>query len=126
MVNALFRDIPTRDTVLGWLKLIQIYDFHDSHTFTETSFPFEDFNRILIEAEPYYFPCKATLYLHRPMTMKRVMTILRQLVKPHGYTFLTHERLSNGQKYNEYYLIPESGTCEIEPPVIEFAPLTFN
>lgn len=120
---TLFREIPSHETVLDWLSLIQIAGFDDSHTFTERSFPFDAFNRILVEAEPYYYPCKAKVYLHRDMTMKRAMTVLRQLVKPFGYTFLTHERLSAGKKYNEYYLTPEVPIARSEPKT--FAPLTF-
>ena len=121
--HTLFREVPSRDTVIEWLNLIQITGFDDSHTFTERSFPFEAFNRILMEAEPYYYPCKARIYLHRDITMKRAMTVLRQLVKPHGYTFFTHERLSAGKKYNEYYLSPDMPVLQTE--VHTFAPLTF-
>jgi hypothetical protein len=101
-----FREIPDKEQVAEWLKRIQILNFSDFHTFTERTFPFDAFNEILLEVEPYYFPCKARTYLHRDLTMKRVMTVLRQLVRPHGYTFLTHERLINGQKCYEYYLSP--------------------
>lgn len=121
--HTLFREVPSRETVIEWLNLIQITGFDDSHTFTERSFPFDAFNRILVEAEPYYYPCKARIYLHRDMTIKRVMTVLRQLVKPFGHTFLTHERLSAGKKYNEYYLSPEAPLTGGEPRT--FAPLTF-
>jgi hypothetical protein len=104
---ALMRNMPPQEQVEEWLRRIHIDGFSDSHTFTEHTFPFEAFNEVLLEAEPYYYPCKAKLYLHCPMTMKRAMTVLRQLVRPHGYTFMTHERLLSGRKFNEYYLIPE-------------------
>lgn len=121
--HTLFREVPPREIVVEWLNLIQINGFDDSHTFTERSFPFDAFNCILMQAEPYYYPCKARIYLHRDMTMKRAMTVLRQLVKPFGYTFLTHERLSAGKKYNEYYLSSEAPVIQGEPRA--FAPLTF-
>ena len=101
-----FRSVPDKEIVANWLARLHILNFSDFHTFTERSFPFEAFNGILLEVETYYFPCKARTYLYRDMTMKRVMTVLRQLVRPHGHTFLTHERLINGQKCYEYYLAP--------------------
>jgi hypothetical protein len=112
------REIPSADLVVDWLRRIHIEGFSDSHTFNEHTFPFDEFGGILLEAEPYYYPCKARNYLHGPITMKRAMTVLRQLVRPHGYTFMTHERLQTGRKFNEYYLIPEI----VQP----LAPLTVN
>ena len=118
-----FRSIPDKEQVVEWLQRIQIHDFTDFHTFTERTFPFEDFNGILLELEEYYYPCKARTYLHRDMNMKRAMTVLRQLVRPHGYTFLTHERLINGQKCYEYYLAPD-GEVKLSP--LKVIPLDFN
>jgi hypothetical protein len=118
-----FREIPVKAVILEWLQRIQIRDFSDFHTFTERSFPFEAFNSVLLEVEPYYFPCKARLYLHRDMTMKRVLTVLRQIVRPFGYTFMTHERLINGQKCYEYYLSPM--TCTLPSP-LKVKQLDFN
>jgi hypothetical protein len=116
--DSLFREVPDKDQVIAWLKEIKIDGLTDSHTFTEATFPFDAFNQVLLEAEPFYFPCKARTYLHRSMNMKRAMTVLRQLVRPHGYTFMTHERLQTGQKYNEYYLMPEVS--------FPLAPITVN
>ncbi len=109
--NSVFRSVPTKETTLEWLHRIQINDFDDAHAITETAFNFDEFNAILLELEPYYYPCKAAIYLHRPLTMKRALTILRQLVKPHGYTFLTRERLIAGNKVTEYWLAPEIVDC---------------
>ena len=118
MTESLFSEVPSTEQVEEWLCRIQIMGFSDSHAFNEHTFPFEEFGSILLELEPYYFPCKSSIYLHRSMTMKRAMTVLRQLVRPHGYTFMTHERLLSGHKYNEYYLISEV--------MLPFAPLTVN
>lgn len=118
-----FRSIPDKDQVIEWLQRIQIKDFADFHTFTERTFPFENFNGILLELEPYYYPCKARAYLHRDMNMKRAMTVLRQIVRPYGYTFLTHERLINGQKCYEYYLTHMS-EAQLSP--LKVVPLDFN
>jgi hypothetical protein len=108
MKDSVFREIPSREQVLEWLQRLQITDFNDSHAITEKTFLFEEFNSVLLELEPYYYPCKAQIYLHRNINMKRAMTVLRQLVKVHGYTFFTRERLIAGEKINEYFLGLES------------------
>ena len=108
MKDSVFREIPPESSVLEWLAKLQIHGFRDTHSLTEKSFLFDGFNEILLEIEPYYYPCKAKIYLHREINMKRAITVLRQIVKPFGYTFLTHERLVAGEKYNEYYLGPET------------------
>lgn len=112
------REIPSYEQVIEWLNRIHINGFNDSHAFNEHTFPFEEFGRILLEIEPYYYPCKALNYLYGPMTIKRTVTVLRQLVRPYGYTLMTHERLLSGHKFNEYYLISEIAQT--------LAPLTVN
>ena len=99
-----FRWRPERELVVEWLQRLKICDFEDAHIITEAAFDFEAFNTILLELEPYYYPCKARIYLHRDMTMKRAMTVLRQIVKPHGYTFYSRERLIANIKVVEYWL----------------------
>lgn len=118
-----FREIPTKEQIIEWLQRVQIRDFSDFHTFTEQTFSFDNFNSILLELDAYYYPCKARIYLHRSMNMKRAMTVLRQLVRPQGYTFLTHERLINGQKCYEYYLAP-MGEASLSP--LKVTPIDFN
>jgi hypothetical protein len=120
-MGSVFRICPPKEQVLEWLQRLKIADFDDSHIVTESAFDYDEFNGILLELEPYYYPCKA-IYLHRDMNMKRALTVLRQMVKPYGYTFNTRERLIAGNKINEYWLTPESAegnrilnpsTCQI-------------
>lgn len=99
---------PGREVVIEWLQRLKINDFDDAHIITEAAFDFDAFGSILLEVEPYYYPCKARIYLHRDMTMKRAITVLRQIVKPFGYTFYTRERLVASVKVNEYWLGAET------------------
>jgi hypothetical protein len=104
-ISDIFREIPSKTEVEEWLALIQIHGLSDSHSITEETFSWDSFNQILLKAEPYYFPCKAKKFLHKQdMEMKNAITVLRQIVKPHGYTFRTHERVAHGKKYYEYFL----------------------
>ncbi len=106
-MGSVLREIPTREKVEEWLLLLKINGLNDNHTFTEESFSWSGFDQLLLECEPFYYPCKAAKFLHGPMTMNRVMTILRQIVRPFGYTFRTRERLAHRRKYNEYFLTPD-------------------
>ncbi len=106
MGDNIFREVPSRESVLEWLRALQIEGFQDSHPFNEFTFPREPFSRLLLEIQPYYYPCKAKLYLERNMTMPRIITILRQLLRPFNYTVRTHERFIHNKKSYEYYISP--------------------
>jgi hypothetical protein len=113
MGDNIFRETPSRDQVLEWLTSLQFNGFQDSHPFTEFTFAREPFSRLLLEIETYYFPCKARTYLHRDMTMPRIITVLRQLLRPYNYTIRTHERFIHNKKCYEYYISPLES---IQPP----------
>ncbi len=106
MSDTIFREVPTRDQTLEWLSHLQFSGFQDSHPFNEFTFPREPFSRVLLELEPYYYPCKARIYLHREMIMPRIITILRQILRPFNYTVRTHERFIHNKKSYEYYISP--------------------
>jgi hypothetical protein len=114
MANV-FRIIPDEDQAIEWLRRVNIHGWSDSHVFTEASFPWPVFEAILLELETYYFPCKAQKYLYREMNMNAAITVLRQLVRPFGYTFRTHERFAHGRKYSEYYLAMERMSALVVP-----------
>lgn len=111
--DYLFSEIPPLNVVQEWLETLKIFK---GHVFTEESFDWDVFNRILLEAEPYYYPCKARKYLYREHKMTTALTVLRQLVKPHGLTFRTHERLAHRKKFYEYFLGPDLTTLPDKPP----------
>ena len=115
-ISDIFREIPSKTEVEEWLALIQIHGLSDSHSITEEAFSWEGFNQILLKAEPYYFPCKAKKFLYKhDMEMKNAITVLRQIVRPHGFTFRTHERVAHRKKYYEYFLIPEFANLQSKP-----------
>ena len=110
--DYLFSEIPRAETVNEWLERLKI---RQGHVFGEEGFDWSVFEQILLEIEPYYYPCKAKIYLHREHKMTTVLTVLRQLVKPHGLTFHTHERLVHRKKYYEYYLVPDLAALPDRP-----------
>ena len=124
MSSDIFREIPPKTEVEEWLTLIKIYGFSDCHTITEEAFPWTAFDQLLLKAEPYYFPCKAKKFIHKSdMQIKNAITVLRQIVRPYGYTFRTHERVAHGKKYYEYFLTPDL-TCLPSKPLTNI--LTFD
>lgn len=115
MGDNIFREVPTREQMLEWLSDLQLSGFEDSHPFNEFTFPREPFSRVLLEIEPYYYPCKARAYLYREMTMPRIVTVLRQILRPFNYTIRTHERFIHNKKSYEYYISPLEA-LHIKPP----------
>lgn len=115
MGDNIFREVPTREHVLEWLSVLQLSGFEDSHPFNEFTFPREPFSRVLLEIEPYYYPCKARTYLYREMTMPRIITVLRQILRPFNYTVRTHERFIHNKKSYEYYICPLESINSTKP-----------
>ncbi len=116
MADNIFREIPSRDRVLEWLAALQFSGLQDSHPFNEFTLSREAFSRVVLEIEPYYFPCKARIYLHREMTMPRIITVLRQILRPFNYTVRTHERFIHNKKSYEYYISPLESMQPPPPP----------
>jgi hypothetical protein len=110
--DYLFSEIPSITLVNGWLERLKI---RQGHVFSEEGFDWTVFNQILLEIEPYYYPCKSKKYLYREHTMTSVLTVLRQLVKPHGLMFRTHERFVHRKKNYEYYLVPDLAALPDKP-----------
>lgn len=42
--------------------------------------------------EPYYYPCKASLYINKPQTPDTLLVILRQLLRLEGYKLCATEK----------------------------------
>lgn len=57
------------------------------------------------ELEKYYLPCKGRTYLN-DLNEKNVVTILRQCIKPKGYTVNSREKYLKGDKFIIYNLCP--------------------
>ena len=57
------------------------------------------------ELEQFYLPCKGRTYLN-DLNEKNVVTILRQCIKPKGYTVNSREKYLKGDKFIIYSLCP--------------------
>ena len=58
------------------------------------------------ELEDFYLPCKAKIYLEG-MDEKRAITVLKQILRLHGYFLLSREKNFNNKKIIFYQLINE-------------------
>ena len=58
--------------------------------------------------EPYYLPCKARRFFYngKEFTTGSVITVLRHIVRPHGYDLFAQERAIHGVKHTLYQLKP--------------------
>lgn len=75
-------------------KIFSKYDIIQNNTISKI-------NEIVPELETYYLPCKAKLYLSN-ITEKRAITILKQVLRLHGYYLFSKEKNYNGAKTTFY------------------------
>ena len=112
--NQLFRTNLTHETALSVIKCFGLLDFNDNHNFSRRDLVIFDtvnkVNELKSELEKYYLPCKARTYLN-DLTPKNVITILRQVVKNHGYEVYSREKYIRGDKFIIYQLIPKEQRC---------------
>jgi len=107
--NQLFRRQPTKELALEIINRFGLKDFNDNHNFARQDLislkTVETVRELKSELEKYYLPCKARTYLN-DLNCKNVITILRQIVKPHGYVVYSREKYIRGDKFIIYQLIP--------------------
>jgi hypothetical protein len=106
--KKLFRDIPPREIVESTLKRIGLTGFQDLRWFCSTELRLEEQAEWLPLLEPYYLPCKAKRFFHGrgDLDGPRMITILRHIIEPHGYTLKVEERLYRGKKQSLYQIQP--------------------
>ena len=107
--NQLFRRQPTKEIGLDIINCFGLKDFNDNHNFSRQDLislqTVDQIKELKNELEKYYLPCKARTYLN-DLNCKNVITILRQIVKPHGYVVYSREKYIRGDKFIIYQLIP--------------------
>lgn len=108
--NQLFRKIPPLDLVENILKIYGMNGLDVNYYFTLAELENKDvmikIEKYIIELEKYYLRCKIKKYL-RNLTLKRLVTILRQIIRPYKYRVASFEKYSNGKKYLLYKLEPD-------------------
>jgi hypothetical protein len=69
--------------------------------------------------EPYYIPCKARQFLEYT-DKKRWITILRQIVEPHGWELVTKETTRNNKKI-QHCIIQRNPKYVVETICVDFS-----
>lgn len=107
--NQLFRK-PLGETIIQ--KIVEAFGFRslqDRRNFSRSDLiKLKTVNKIQelkTELEVYYLPCKARTYLN-DLDEKNVVTVLRQCIKPKGYTVNSREKYLKGEKFIIYNLCP--------------------
>lgn len=63
----------------------------------------DKFNLFIPELKKYYLKCKHNKYLES-LNEKKMITIFRQILRPHGYIITAFEKYNNGEKYLLYII----------------------
>ncbi len=105
----LFKDLPSYEFVEDFIKLFGPTGFDEHYYFTlkdlEDNNIIEEVNSMIPKLKEYYMRCK--WHYITDLTIKKTITILRQLIRPYDYKLISTEKYKNGTKfllYNIKYL----------------------
>jgi len=104
--KKLFRSLPPRDLVETILRSSGLLGLHDLRWFSKDELKTVEQEEWLPILYPYYLPCKAKRFLHDALDNSRLITILRHVLRPHGYDLSVQERLYRDQKQSLYQIQP--------------------
>jgi hypothetical protein len=106
-INQLFRKKPSKDLVIEFLKIYGLDGFEEGKTFTRNCLNTLNIEENLInfvsKLNEYYLPCKRKIYLEE-ITIKKSITILRQILKLFDYVVKSNERYIKGEKIIVYHI----------------------
>ena len=117
--NQLFRKHLPRNIALKVINAFGLTDFEDNHNFSRKDLInincLDKIAELVPVLKEYYLPCKARTYLSQ-LNVKNIITILRQVSKLYGYSVISREKYSRGDKFMIYQLVP-SDTRHYQPVV---------
>ncbi len=114
--HPLFRSLPPKEIVF---EVIEKLGIHVKQIFTRDQLELDSVVDIIGVLEPYYFPCKST-DLFADLNEKRIITILRQCLKIHGYSLKGRETTRSGHKIVNYIITKEEEGQLDEPVIVSF------
>ena len=107
--NQIFsKEIPPLNIVINILNLFIVFNGEKKHyEFTKRILMekkvLEKMNAFIPELRKYYLKCKQSKYLEN-LTIKKFITLLRQILKPHDYIIQSNEKYCNNEKFTLYYI----------------------
>ena len=106
-VNQLFKTKPTIDIIIKICSFfgIDLNNIDKKNSFTKKELDDinlqDNFNEIKLLLTQFYLPCKTKIYLEN-ITIKKCITILRQILKLYNYSVISCEHYNNSKKYIVY------------------------
>jgi hypothetical protein len=119
MPANIFRLNPPQELIEACLSSVKVHGLQDSTWFSKTCINLSQLEEYLPELEPYYLPCKAKEYIHKPLTPARGILILRQLLGTCGVKLVTQERSTSSVK-GAWYQIQKTSILN-EPVTMDFS-----
>jgi hypothetical protein len=100
------RDIPPIDFLVRFFFCFGITSIplHRSQTFVKEDIRLQEVEALLPQLEYYYIPCKASVYLHPPLTVDRCITIAKHILRPHSMTLIASSITIHGTKKTQYHI----------------------
>ena len=103
-IKHLFRKKPEFEFVSELLVELGFTNgLNDTRPFNKHDISLSVFEEWFPLIEPYYLPCKAVVFLQECNPTK-VITILRHLIRVHGYKLSAQEKIQNGAKQTIYHI----------------------
>jgi hypothetical protein len=117
--HQLYKETPHLELVLKILACFGFENLEDKRCICKKYFKkmnvLENIKKLIPELTKYYLPCKAKTYLTF-INNNSVMTILRQILRPHNYIIVSREKYINGEKLINYNLVNKNN--------LKFEPIT--
>jgi len=115
-INQLFVKHVEKDLVQRLMQCYGLDGFDDKRSFSkfdlENLNTVDNVNGIMEELRSYYLPCKAKAYLDN-LDVKKSLTLLKQVIRLHGYFLQTKEKSVNTRKIMYYVITPETEKYQI-------------
>jgi len=109
-IHQLFTKRVDVDLLLELLKCFGLKDLNDKRLFCKYDMiqnnTVAKLSDLKVALEEFYLPCKAKIYLEN-ITEKRSVTVLKQVLRLHGYYLISKEKNVNNKKIIFYHLINE-------------------
>ncbi len=110
-INQLFTRVVDIDILNNLVRCLGLSDVDDPRTFTRYDLRRVNAVARVTEMVPvlqtFYIPCKARLYL-TDITEKKVVTIVKQVLRLHGYCILAKEKNVGTRKVIMYRVVNTS------------------
>ncbi len=112
MINQLFNCHPSIDLTYNIVKLFGLHGLSDPSYFSkydmrERNTVSKIKNTMIEDLKRLYLKCKAKSYL-TDLDEKSVLTILRQILRYHGYQLISRSKCKDGNRYQIYRILSKS------------------